>query len=61
MNHSCSVLYSFALIVYRRVLRRMGSPFALAGDCGGVGYGSWDAIEGNDQLSKSEEHLYCRK
>ena len=59
MNHSCSVLYSFALIVYRSVLRRMGSPFALAGDCGGDGYGSWDAIEGKNQLLYSEELLYC--
>ena len=37
----------------------MGSPFALAGDCGGDGYGSLDVIEDNNKLTNSEEHLYC--
>ena len=31
----------------------MGSPFALAGDGGGVGYGSWDAIEGKKVIPTS--------
>ncbi len=45
MRYSWSVLYSFALMVYRSALRRTGSSFdVFAVDGGDDGYGSVDAI-----------------